>query len=347
MIFHIRLCVATGDLRTGGVFHAIRSVYGRQVARKILKAGYLENVLGMMDLPRNDEGEQLEFSSLDWAYSFLCVDAMLVLVVQIEPRHDLRRVASRPRLYFLHWSRWLLLPGCDHVLLELAKETLSILAGQSEPSSLSDILLPEASPQIQGQYTALLAQHVPAKKRKWEKWPAQHESALARIGADWCMAVGPSLETYQAFPGLRELHDREIDVLSVKSIKVPDDMRRVLDLNLSVKRCTVRSDGSAPAVTPSSRHYITDLCRLTHGVEACHLQGLHFGGRHNFLDQYGRAELVNIGGNAFEARSSAVSFITLIVVLARAWSLSSSSRDESLSSSAACEALMDELWGSD
>ena len=63
------------------------------------------------------------------------------------------------------------------------------------------------------------------------------------------------------------------------------------------------------------RQYLPHRCRLSVGIECLHFQGIHYGEKHSQLREVDDKLLQDLGGNAFEVRSSASVFVATIAVL--------------------------------
>ena len=119
------------------------------------------------------------------------------------------------------------------------------------------------------------------------------------------------------FPGLVELSVREMDVLCVKKIAFPE--LRPLTVDVSQNSCrTIAKDGHLSIATPKMRQYLAHLGRLTHGLEAIHFQGIHYGSEHSRLRNYSTSQLQDLAGNAFEMTQFGIAFMTGIGVYAMA-----------------------------
>eukprot|EP00959_Pyramimonas_sp_CCMP1952_P440494 9222653-Pyramimonas_sp.AAC.1 len=65
-------------------------------------------------------------------------------------------------------------------------------------------------------------------------------------------------------------------------------------------------------LTPATRHFISDKCRLLTGVEAFLQQGIHFGHGHNAMEvlaSFPDALLCDLAGNAFHEWVAAFFFL--------------------------------------
>ena len=113
-------------------------------------------------------------------------------------------------------------------------------------------------------------------QRRKLSWPEQHARLSLRTGhSQWWLSTHPSEETLTEYPGLRELSERELDVLATHRVQYPD-VKGTVDVHQSGARCSVRSHCSH-IVTPGSRLYLKHRCRLMSPIESLLLQGIHYG----------------------------------------------------------------------
>jgi hypothetical protein len=120
------------------------------------------------------------------------------------------------------------------------------------------------------------------------------------------------------FPGLKALCSRELDALACEGVKFPEKASdaRGVDVSPSVRFISLKSNsGTSGCVTPTMACYLTHRCRLALGPEALAMQGIHYGKDHYKLAKYTDSDLVDLGGNAFEAiqRTSLVGFEPTLV----------------------------------
>lgn len=128
------------------------------------------------------------------------------------------------------------------------------------------------------------------------------------------MAVGPSPEDLNLWPGLQSLTPREADVLACHGVAFPDRFG-MIDLSPALARTRIRTE-FAGCLTPGSRCYLMHRCRLACGLEAMHFQGLHYGHVHGRLQGFRDKALSDLAGNAFHAYSCAASMLTALICAA-------------------------------
>ena len=150
------------------------------------------------------------------------------------------------------------------------------------------------------------------------------------------------------FPGIADLSAREMDLLCVKKIAFPE--LRPLTVDVSQNSCrTAAKDGHVSIATPKMRQYLAHLGRLSHGLEAIHFQGIHYGSEHSRLRNYSSSQLQDLAGNAFELTQFGIAFMTGIGVYAMAKFRHALGPASSLSLESADDAEYDDffesIWG--
>ena len=129
---------------------------------------------------------------------------------------------------------------------------------------------------------------------------------------DWYSNSIPSAEIQTLLPCLRQLTPREFDILKFKHrADIPEKHRRILRLNTSIHY----SGTEAGTLTPSSRHYITDKCRLVTGTEMLCQQGIVYPCM-NRLESSDQSFLADLAGNAFHAWVAGVVLLASVRVAA-------------------------------
>ena len=78
------------------------------------------------------------------------------------------------------------------------------------------------------------------------------------------------------------------------------------------------TESEALTVCPNQRLYFTKRSRIALGIEALHLQHIHFGKNHAKLHGYSNRLLQSLAGNAFESWSAAATYLVSVCILARA-----------------------------
>ena len=148
-------------------------------------------------------------------------------------------------------------------LRELASEIMTKLAIREarEMRDLDDFLCSDDHPAVrQGLASARAAGTLasatasgssPPPRKRQCKWPERHAKVFEQAGRDWWECHRPSAASYAAYPGLRLLKDREIDVLGYLDTSFPDS-KGTIDVNPSLEFCRVVDQGSH-IVTPAAR----------------------------------------------------------------------------------------------
>ena len=136
-----------------------------------------------------------------------------------------------------------------------------------------------------------------------QQWPGMHSDKFAAQGLRWWRST--DLETdvaKHAFPGLRALTCRELEVLAYNEIDLPDSSCRLVNVSQGLGR--QRPYGThLQCCTPTMRQFITDRGRLVEGVEAFHFQAISYAedddDRSERLRTWTSEELLDLAGNAF------------------------------------------------
>ena len=212
--------------------------------------------------------------------------------------------------------------------------------------SLDSLLLAEDDTAVKQQREAYHRDGVrPAKALRYDvDWGRQHERYCKKHRIDWHGMGGafdPGL--VELFPALAVLTTREAELLKLKVGQLPTQAPGTCEVTQNVERSRHKVNGSG-CITPSMKLILTHRVREALGIEAMHMQGLHYGKDHSKLRAMSSPLLRNLAGNAFHAYCCAVTFMTSLAVLARGWS----------QGQAACAAVageepadsdLDELWG--
>ena len=107
----------------------------------------------------------------------------------------------------------------------------------------------------------------------------------------------PSDAITSMYPVLRTLKRRQLEVLHLKGIPLPDSEFRVVDLSQNLSFASVTA-GKVPCVTPAGEKFLTKECRFITGIESLRLQGIWYD--EEKLGRYSSPFLQDLAGNAFE-----------------------------------------------
>ena len=193
------------------------------------------------------------------------------------------------------------------------------------PLTMDQLLLPETDPLIReylDKCSATLdcrldeANAKPCKRARLQKWVDTHIQDCESRGMDWSLLTGPSLDVMEYFPGMAVLTPREIDLLALKGVRFPHLCKATIELSQAPDRTGGLTSGTSPTATPGMRRYFAHLGRLSVGLEAMHMQGLHYGHRHAALRSFPSALLQDLAGNAFHIEECAVGILTAMCVRA-------------------------------
>jgi hypothetical protein len=286
----------------------------------------LENVVGLMDHTGTD------FSNLDYCeYKLASVVLRLAMFAfKLNPLM-FGFPSQRWRLWMFAIMQELLVRACcTHEQVDaLARHTMQLLT-TSHVFDVDTLLLPNEHPLIEHQnQRPSRPGHRPSgggrkgrgsKVGKAVQWPSQHARLLEQRGLHhWELAVlGPAVLAQH--PGLAALTDRQFDILRATGISIPSGRRTMIDSTMSGDFAKPSAEEIAHIGTPTCELYISHLCRLHHGIEAMHMQGLHFNSLHSRLSQvpeaYASSFLTDLAGNSFHVWCAALVLVVREVVLA-------------------------------
>ena len=124
----------------------------------------------------------------------------------------------------------------------------------------------------------------------------------------------PSRLLTEAFPVLKAMTQRQLELLHLKGIKLPDPEFRVVDLSQNLLFSQVAKD-KVPCVTPDGQKFLTQRVRFLTGIESLRLMGI-------WLDEsklrrgFSSSFLQDLAGNAYETSSCAANFMCNMIFLA-------------------------------
>lgn len=124
----------------------------------------------------------------------------------------------------------------------------------------------------------------------------------------------PKQSLVESFPALKTLTLRQLELLHLKGIHVPDAEFKVIDLSQNLDFATPSTD-KMPCVTPDGQKFLSQQVRFVSGVESLHYMGIYYD--ETKLKKYPNAFLQDLAGNAFETSSCAANFFCNMLFLAR------------------------------
>ena len=124
----------------------------------------------------------------------------------------------------------------------------------------------------------------------------------------------PSALLEQTYPALKNLTQRQLEILALKGIPVPDSEFRVVDLSQNLAYASISCD-KMPCVTPEGAKFLTKHVRFSTGIEALRFQGIWL--NHDLLSKYSSGFLQDLAGNAYEATTCAANVLCNFVFLAQ------------------------------
>lgn len=186
---------------------------------------------------------------------------------------------SRPRLWIVSISRNLceLHGRTKSDVKEVLDHFIGLLQFRST-IAFDEFLLPDAHRAVQKYYNSI--QHLEVGRADLDDmmWLQKH---IERSGIDaWSAHKDPLPFDEDAYPGLRALTARQVDILSSKNIKLPTSSTHVIDLSQSFGRASISREGLCNTLTPKGSFFLTDRCRmrlpLLHSYYNLHLYKLYY-----------------------------------------------------------------------
>lgn len=306
-----RCCVASGGLRTGGVFKSVIDFccnHGSEV-------DFLgnENVPALATPPPDGGPDNL--TAAVW---LLDTHAdMYTKTWQLNPMM-FGVPQSRDRLWFPSFRRKVLrdLKLSDQEADSILTSIMQRIVG----SQLADIglyLFPPGHDILQQVLETMpKADHTGSSEVR-RKWPQQHLKCFEAKGLKWWDTKYPSEEACESYPFLRCIHLREFDLLHLSGVaEYPARERRLVEVGQSLARHSPPLQGYVRAITPRIKYYITDLCRVLIGIEELRLQSIHFPNM-NALPCFSNELIRDLSGNAFEGSCCAAVIFCSHVLLSK------------------------------
>jgi hypothetical protein len=231
------------------------------------------------------------------------------MVFEIDPNRCLSWPVRRPRLWFCHWPLQRLGVLSSRGADEVATRVANICAGAAIHVTLDELLLPDSSEHIHSVLTALAKlppkRPTPASKRCRIdlQWVKHHEAYAAARGTNWLARRGPPPDLLDIHPGIKEVSDRELDILVSMGLRFPTPHPCSVELHSSISRVSIQFQRT-DCITPKTRRWLGHKARLVRGSESLLFQGIHYGARNHLVHTFGDKFLHDVSGNAFEARSN-------------------------------------------
>lgn len=122
----------------------------------------------------------------------------------------------------------------------------------------------------------------------------------------------------ETFPVLKTMTRRQLELLHLKGISLPDQFFRVVDLSQNLNFASVTTD-KMPCVTPDGAKFLTRRVRFMNGIEALRFMGIFFVDEDRLNNAYSSAFLQDLAGNAYETSSCAANLVSSMVFLAHNW----------------------------
>ncbi|CAE7664575.1 unnamed protein product [Symbiodinium sp. CCMP2592] len=312
--------VKNASLRTGKTFGEMMTFLDKRTSLGLppVSCIIMENVMGLAEPPKRSgtSEHRLEHSNLDYVKQAMSARGYFMQAVVLDPL-GLGWPVSRKRIYMICWPKSKLEQAgfAEDFVRSTVEEILNKLS-RSSTKHLDDIILDESHPAVKDELNR--SREVMLKRRaesppkvKKHKWAEAHVKALQRQGVDWWVNNTPSEATYNRYPGLLSLTDRQLDLCKVMRVALPDPRCAIVEMSQGLRG---PSSSNIPChrasiVLPTGQQLILHRGRMVSGLEAMLLQGLHFGKTQGRLDEFSPEMLRNLAGNAMQAHSMACALL--------------------------------------
>lgn len=124
----------------------------------------------------------------------------------------------------------------------------------------------------------------------------------------------PSKVLEDTYPLLKTLTRRQLELMHLKGVSIPDHQFRVMDLSQNLAFCNLSLD-KIPCITPDGVKLLTQQVRLITAVEYLRLQGIWM--NEDALQKYSGSFLQDLAGNAFETSACAANFLCGMIFMAQ------------------------------
>ena len=334
-----RSVVANSSHRTGSVFNSIIDLECVQVG----EWSVYENVRTLGVPPIDTNGKVCGPSNLSVAIWLLRTRAqMWTISFELDPSL-FAALTTRSRIWILSIKQHIVSSAgfSDAEITRQATMIMNCIVGNHTARPLDAYLLPESHPIIVGRLRAVSGEvttggsggamnRYRAPKRalsdpdkptpRTEKAVGMHFDAYERAGVDW-WAGGITEADFDVFPGLRELTEREKEVLEINKITPATADPIVVSVSATLPWVKVKH-GTAPCLSSSIRLYIAHRRRLAVGIEHLRFQGIFFDDLHSrhISDRINNTTLVDLAGNSFDMSTFIAVFtvsLSLRALLAR------------------------------
>ena len=133
----------------------------------------------------------------------------------------------------------------------------------------------------------------------------------------------------ELFPVLKTLTRRQVEMLHLKGVTLPDPEFRIVDLSQNLGFASVTAD-KMPCITPDGAKFLTRRMRFLHGIEALRFMGIYMD-EGKLHETYSSSFLQDLAGNAYETSSCAANMICSMVFLSHNFLCARNSRLSSIS----------------
>ena len=124
----------------------------------------------------------------------------------------------------------------------------------------------------------------------------------------------PSPLLLETFPDLKRLTRRQLEILQLKNIPIPDPAFQVIDLSQNLGFSSVVQD-KMPCITPDGSKFLTQRVRFLTGAECLRFQGIFL--PEEMEKKFKPNFLQDLAGNSYETTSCAASLLCGLLFLAQ------------------------------
>ena len=150
------------------------------------------------------------------------------------------------------------------------------------------------------------------RQRSGSKWEERHKVLFASKGLGEAHSITD--DTIYLYPALGSLQEREKQILTLNGITdFPEATMRTMELRHNSLWLRNPNVGYVPSVTPSSRIYLSKVCRVLEGREFLQLQSIYY--PDSVIASVPTATITSLGGNAFEACCCLSAIVSLCTCL--------------------------------
>eukprot|EP00933_Yihiella_yeosuensis_P051746 TRINITY_DN49720_c0_g1_i1.p1 TRINITY_DN49720_c0_g1~~TRINITY_DN49720_c0_g1_i1.p1 ORF type:complete len:629 (-),score=63.28 TRINITY_DN49720_c0_g1_i1:168-2054(-) len=306
-------CIQEGSMRTGSVAGSIMKYTSKH--SKSLKFLILENVPNLAS--RKDNAE----SNLDVLSRMMRQQTGFLLHCwKLDPRLFGSPV-GRSRLWMTRLPQQTVSSLSEAATHKMLSDIMTMLANKVKLNDFQQYLL---SPDDQWLSTGV-PKRTPTDKSKPStptpsetvpKWMLVHQRAFADLGKDRnkCPGVVPSKKVMARFPLLGSLTRRQLEIIYLLGVTLPEKSDRIIDTSQSHGYASVTDH--IPCITPGGTKLLTSQCRYITGLESLRFQGIWHSDDAS-VRSFNDTLLRDLAGNSFETSCASAALFSTMIFSAR------------------------------